>query len=77
MCLNGSKIRQLRNTKGYTTGDIEKLSRNSNYNSSISKTYLQELERGDKKNPTFTKIEVIADILGCKIDDLRLNAQKA
>lgn len=73
MCLNGTKIRQLRNIKGYTAEDIEKLSKSNKYGIPISKTYLQELERGDKMNPTFSKIEVIADILGCKIDELRLS----
>lgn len=70
--LNGRKIRELRTNLGYTARDIEILTKNSKYRTSISKSYLEELERGDKKNPSFEKIEVLACILCCKLDDLVL-----
>lgn len=63
--LNGMKIRELRNSKGYTTLDLSKFTK-------ISKSYLEELERGDKKNPAFNKVVYIAYALGVKVDDLIL-----
>lgn len=69
--LNGKVIREARMRLGYTARDVENLTRNSRkYETSISKSYLEELERGAKKNPSFDKIVVLADLLGCKIDDL-------
>lgn len=68
--LNGKKIRELRVNLGYTSNDVENLTKRGNYPTSISKSYLEELERGDKKNPSFQKIEVLARILCCKLDDL-------
>lgn len=65
--LNGIKIRELRNSKGYTTLDLSKFTK-------ISKSYLEELERGDKNNPSFSKVVYIADALGVKVDDLILKA---
>ncbi|MTI46357.1 helix-turn-helix domain-containing protein [Sporosalibacterium faouarense] len=70
--LNGKKIRELRVGLGYTSKDIENLTRRGNYTTSISKSYLEEIERGDKRNPSFQKIEVLARILCCKLDDLIL-----
>lgn len=68
--LNGKKIREFRVKLGYTARDIENLTKNSRYETSISKSYLEELERGDKKNPSLQKVAVLASILRCKIDDL-------
>ncbi|MEA4826984.1 helix-turn-helix domain-containing protein [Clostridium sp. JNZ J1-5] len=73
--LNGKKIREFRLNLGYTAQDIEKLTKNSKYETSISKSYLEELERGDKKNPSFQKIVVLANVLRCKIDDLVISAE--
>lgn len=63
--LNGLKIRELRTLKGYTTLDLSKFTR-------ISKSYLEELERGDKKNPSFEKVVYIAHALGVQVDELVL-----
>lgn len=52
--LNG-KIREARIKLGYTARDIENLTHNPKFTTSISKSYLEELERGDKKNPSFEK----------------------
>ncbi|GAA0729068.1 helix-turn-helix transcriptional regulator [Clostridium malenominatum] len=68
--LNGKKIREYRLNLGYTASDIENLTKNPKYETSISKSYLEELERGDKRNPSFQKVIVLANILCCKIDDL-------
>lgn len=68
--LNGEKIRETRLKLGYTTKDIENLTHNPKFSTSISKSYLEELERGDKKNPSFAKVVVISQILRCKLDDL-------
>ncbi|MCY6356233.1 helix-turn-helix domain-containing protein [Clostridium sp. ZS2-4] len=68
--LNGKKIREFRVSLGYTARDIENLTKNSRYETSISKSYLEELERGDKKNPSLQKVAVLASVLRCKIDDL-------
>lgn len=65
--LDGVKIRELRNNKGYTSLDLSK-------HTKISKSYLEELERGDKSNPSFSKVVYIADALGVKVDDLILKA---
>lgn len=71
--LNGKKIRHIRKRLGYTTLDIQNLTKDAGFGTSISKSYLEELERGDKKNPSFDKVVIIARILGCKIDDLILS----
>ncbi|MBC2581862.1 helix-turn-helix domain-containing protein [Clostridium sp. DJ247] len=72
--LNGKKIREIRLSLGYTTLDIQNLTKNTKYETAISKSYLEELERGDKRNPSFDKVVVLAKILGCKVDDLILTA---
>lgn len=64
--LNGLKIRELRTRKGYTTLDLSRFAK-------ISKSYLEELERGDKKNPSLNKVVYIANALGVKVDELILN----
>jgi len=64
--LNGLKVRELRNIKGYTTLDISNLTH-------ISKSYIEELERGAKKNPSLSKVVVLAKVLGVKVDELILN----
>ena len=63
--LNGLKVRKLRNSKGYTTLDISKFTQ-------ISKSYIEELERGAKQNPAFNKVVILAEVLGVKVDDLIL-----
>lgn len=73
--LNGRKIREIRKCLGYTARDVEVLTKNNKYSTSISKSYLEELERGDKKNPSFEKIEVLASVLCCKLDDLVLRVE--
>ncbi|NEZ48742.1 helix-turn-helix transcriptional regulator [Clostridium botulinum] len=73
--LNGRKIREFRLNLGYTAKDIESLTASPKYETSISKSYLEELERGDKKNPSFRKVVVLASILRCKIDDLVLSSE--
>lgn len=68
--VDGSKIRELRLDKGLTSLDVSILSKN--FNVPVSKSYLEELERGDKRNPSFNVIETIALVLGVTVDDLRL-----
>jgi Predicted transcriptional regulators len=67
--LNGSKIREIRLSKGLTCMDVCNLSKN--FDVRVSKSYLEELERGDKQNPSFNVIETIAMVLGVQIDELR------
>ena len=64
--LNGLKVRELRNIKGYTTLDVSNLTH-------ISKSYIEELERGAKKNPSLNKVVTLAKVLGVKVDELILN----
>lgn len=66
--LNGFKMREVRVRKGYTTLDVSKITH-------ISKSYIEELERGDKKNPSFNKVVMIASALGIQLDDLILKLQ--
>jgi transcriptional regulator with XRE-family HTH domain len=61
--LNGIKIREIRTTKGYTTRDVARFT-------NISKSYIEELERGTKLNPSFNKVVSIARALGTKVDEL-------
>jgi len=61
--LDGLKIRELRNMKGYTTLDIANFTH-------ISKSYIEELERGTKQNPSFNKVVTLAKVLGVKVDEL-------
>lgn len=49
--------------KGYTTNEVSKLTH-------ISKSYIEELERGTKSNPSLSKIVSIAKVLGIKVDEL-------
>ncbi|NMM64850.1 helix-turn-helix transcriptional regulator [Clostridium sp. P21] len=72
--LDGKKIRDIRLNLGYTTLDIQNLTNNPKYETSISKSYLEELERGDKRNPSFKKVVVLAKVLRCKVDELILSA---
>ncbi|MCT8975406.1 helix-turn-helix domain-containing protein [Clostridium sp. CX1] len=72
--LDGKKIREMRLSLGYTTLDIQNLTKNQKFETSISKSYLEELERGDKKNPSLVKVVVLAKVLGCKVDELILSA---
>lgn len=72
--LNGKKIREIRLSLGYTTLDIQNLTKDPIFETSISKSYLEELERGDKRNPSFQKVVVLAKILRCRVDDLILSA---
>ncbi|WP_097026351.1 helix-turn-helix domain-containing protein [Clostridium peptidivorans] len=72
--LDGKKVREYRLRLGYTAADVEILTKNPRFETSISKSYLEELERGDKKNPSLQKIVVLASILCCKVDDLLLQA---
>ncbi|AYD40512.1 XRE family transcriptional regulator [Clostridium fermenticellae] len=72
--LNGKKIRDMRLSLGYTTLDIQNLTKNPKYGTSISKSYLEELERGEKKNPSFNKVVVLAEVLRCTVDELILSA---
>lgn len=51
--------------KGYTTLDISRVTH-------ISKSYIEELERGTKQNPAFNKVVVLTKVLGVKVDDLIL-----
>ena len=69
--LNGARIRELRLNKSLTSRDISTLSKSLNVH--VSQTYLEELERGSKKNPSFNIIETIATILCVNIDELRIN----
>ena len=63
--LNGMLIRELRNDKGYTALDLAK-------RTNISKSYIEELERGTKQNPAFNKVVILAKNLGVKVDELIL-----
>lgn len=72
--LNGKKIREIRLSLGYTTLDIQNLTKDPIFETSISKSYLEELERGDKRNPSFQKVVVLAKVLRCRVDDLILSA---
>lgn len=67
--VNGNKIRELRLAKGLTCTDVSNLSRNLDVH--ISKTYLEEIERGAKRNPSFNVIETISIILKVQLDELR------
>jgi transcriptional regulator with XRE-family HTH domain len=69
--VNGRKIRELRLDKGLTCTDVSNLSKNLNF--PISKTYLEELERGAKRNPSFNIIETISIILKVNLDELRVS----
>lgn len=62
--INGIKVRELRLKKGYTSRDLARISH-------LSKSYVEELERGDKTNPSFATVEKLADALNVLIDDLR------
>jgi transcriptional regulator with XRE-family HTH domain len=68
--VDGTKIRELRLNKGMTSLDVSNLSKN--FNVRVSKSYLEELERGDKHNPSFNVIETIAIVLGVSVDELRI-----
>jgi transcriptional regulator with XRE-family HTH domain len=62
--LDGNKLRDLRIEKGYTSEDLSKIAK-------VSKSYIEELERQSKINPSFAIVERIANGLSVKIDDIR------
>ncbi|GAB6085703.1 helix-turn-helix domain-containing protein [Alkaliphilus crotonatoxidans] len=66
--LNGLKIREMRNSKGYTAGDMARFTK-------ISKSYIEELERGDKLNPSLDKVVTIARFLGIKVDEIIIDVE--
>ena len=68
--LDGKKLREFRLKLGYTTQDVHNLTKDPRFQTSVSKSYLEELERGDKRNPSFDKRVVLSRILGCRLDDL-------
>ncbi|WP_334300600.1 helix-turn-helix domain-containing protein [Alkaliphilus flagellatus] len=53
--------------KWSTTLDISNLTH-------MSKSYIEELERGTKQNPSFNKVVALAQALGVKVDELILSA---
>ena len=57
------RIKNLRKQKGYS---ILKLSKLSN----VSKSYIEDLEKGNKNNPTLDKLLSIATTLDVNIKDL-------
>lgn len=57
------RIKDLRKQKGYS---IRKLSNLSN----VSKSYIEDLEKGNKNNPTLDKLFSIATALDVNIKDL-------
>lgn len=57
------RIKDLRKQKGYS---IRKLSKLSN----VSKSYIEDLEKGNKNNPTLDKLLSIATTLDVNIKDL-------
>lgn len=63
--INGQKIREIRQDKGFTTYDLS-------VRTHVSKSYIEEIERGDKKNPSFQVIEKICDGLNVTIEEVRL-----
>ena len=69
--LNGNKIREIRMEKGLTCMDVSNLSKE--LDTMVSKSYLEELERGVKINPSFGIIETISRILKIKLDELVMN----
>jgi len=68
--VNGNKIREVRLEKGLTCTDVSNLSRNLRFH--ISKTYLEELERGAKRNPSFNIVETISIILKINLDEISI-----
>jgi transcriptional regulator with XRE-family HTH domain len=69
--VNGNKIREVRLEKGLTCTDVSNLSRNLRFH--ISKTYLEELERGSKLNPSFNIVETISIILKISLNEISIS----
>jgi transcriptional regulator with XRE-family HTH domain len=69
---NGNVVREKRTELGYTSKDIENISQQmalSDNGCTISKSYLEELERGDKTNPSFQKLVTISKILNINMNE--------
>jgi len=59
----GENIKKLREAKGITLSNFAE-------QSGISKSYLSNLERGLKKNPSIQILEKVADVLSTDINEL-------
>ena len=59
----GTRIRELREQRGMTLGDLER-------ESGVSKGYLSQLERGEASNPTILAVGKIAHGLGVSVPEL-------
>jgi transcriptional regulator with XRE-family HTH domain len=59
----GARIRDLREQRGMTLGDLERAC-------GVSKGYLSQLERGDASNPTIIAVGKIAHGLGVSVPEL-------
>lgn len=57
------KIKQLRKQKGYSVRKLSKLS-------NVSKSYIEDLEKGKKFNPTMDKLYSISSALDINVKDL-------
>lgn len=70
--INGSIIRDVRHEKGMSALDLSRFV--TKYTGvSISKSYIEEIERGTKINPSFIKVVALADALGLDLNLLRIN----
>ena len=59
----GENIKKLRKEKGITLSNLAK-------QSGVSKSYLSNLERGLKKNPSIQIVESVAGVLNIDINEL-------
>ena len=62
--MTGKKIRELRKAKNLTMSELANICK-------ISQSYISDLENGNVKNPSITKMEKIAEALGVSLDELR------
>ncbi|ALC90197.1 transcriptional regulator [Bacillus sp. FJAT-18017] len=66
----GSRIKELRELRGYSISELAKLA-------DVSKSYLSQIERGMQTNPSLQVLNKVAITLGTTIEYLLCNEGKA
>lgn len=61
--MNGEKLKELRDNKGYSLAKL-------GIESGLSAPYIFELENGGRTNPSLTTLTKLAKALDCKIEEL-------
>ena len=68
LIINGKKIREIRKNKGLEQSDLAAVA-------GVSVSYISQIERGVRKNPSIDVLYAIANKLEVNVDDLLKNVE--